>query len=72
MAPRDYKLLRTTEVRKLKEAYREKHGEMFIPFNYADFRSTKDKLAAEVYIETLKKAIEMENPYRAKFIPDDD
>lgn len=66
MAPRDYKLLRTTEVRKLKEAYREKYGEMFIPFNYADFRSTKDKLAAEVYIDTLRSAIESDTPYRVE------
>ena len=59
-------------MRKLKIAYRKKHGEMFIPFNYGDFQGTEDKLAAEVYIETLKKAIEMENPYRAKIVPDDD
>ena len=53
----------TPEVRKLKELYREKHGEMFIPFNYVDFPGTDTQLASEMYIEILKAAVESDKPY---------
>lgn len=58
--------MRTEEVRKLKEEYRLKHGEMFVPFNYADFCGSENKLAAEVYIDTLRSAIERDTPYRVE------
>ena len=64
IAKRDWELLRTKEVCDLMSAYAQKHGEMFVPFNYGDFRGTKDKTAVQVYIEVLKTAIESDVPYR--------
>ena len=63
VAPRDMAILRSDEVSELKDRYREKFGEHFICFNYADFRGTQEKCAAQVYLETLKKAVAADKPY---------
>lgn len=63
VAPRDMEILRTEEVRELKEKYQEKHKEQFICFNYADFKGTEDKCAAQIYLETLREAVKADKPY---------
>lgn len=64
VAPRDSTILRSDEVYNLKKEYREKFGEGFIPFNYSDFQGTEDIPAAQFYLETLRKAVEADEPYR--------
>lgn len=59
----DIEILRSEEVRTLKEAYLEKHKESFIFFNYADFRGSKEKCAAQEYLETLREAVKTDQPY---------
>ena len=66
VAPRDSVILRSEEMYGLKKKYREKFGEGFIPFNYADFQGTKDIPAAQIYLEVLRKAVESEAPYRVE------
>ena len=63
VAPCDMEILRTIEVRELKEAYRKKHKEQFICFNYADFQGTDEKCAAQIYLETLRTAVKADEPY---------
>lgn len=58
----DMEILCQKEVRKLREAYEEKFGEDFIPFNYRDFHWDGDKPAAAFYVEALREALEKEEP----------
>lgn len=64
IAPCDIEILRTKEVRELKEEYREKHKEQFVCFNYADFQGTEEKCAAQIYLEMLREAVKANEPYR--------
>lgn len=63
IAPCDMKILRTDEVFRLYDEYKKKFGEQFIYFNYADFQGTEEKCAAQVYLETLRAAVEADEPY---------
>lgn len=63
VAPCDSTILRSEEAYRLKKKYREKFGEGFIPFNYSDFQGTEDTPAAQIYLETLRKAVEADEPY---------
>lgn len=63
VAPRDMEILRMEEIRKLKDKYRGKFGEHFIHFNYADFKGTPEKCAAQIYLETLREAVKADAPY---------
>ncbi len=62
----DVKVLKTEEMHKLLDLYEETFGERFIAFNYADFHSDGEKCAAQVYKETLQKALNDEKPYHIK------
>lgn len=66
IAPRDSAILRSSEMLGLKKEYRNKFGEGFIPFNYSNFRGTEDTPAAKFYLETLRKAVETDEPYRVE------
>ena len=57
-------ILRTDEVSELLEAYEEKFGEDFVPFNYRDFHWDGDKPAAAFYVEALREALEKDEPTR--------
>lgn len=59
----DMKVLCTSNLRELKQKYREQFGENFIEFNYADFYRQEEKCAAQIYVETLKRALEENKPY---------
>lgn len=59
----DAEILVTDEVYQLKQKYREKFSEKFIAFNYADFQGTESKCAAQIYLETLRKAVQSDKPY---------
>ena len=63
IAPCDSGILRSDEIFRLYDEYREKFGEEFIYFNYADFHRTGEKCAAQVYLETLKEAVKADKPY---------
>ena len=63
VAPVDSPIIRSDEVQGMLDQYEEKFGERFIAFNYADFQRDGDKCAAEVYKETLRKALESDKPY---------
>lgn len=62
--PRDAKILCSDEIFRLYEEYESKFGEPFICFNYADFRGTEGKPAAQLYLETLREAVKADEPYR--------
>lgn len=64
VVPRDSAILRSSEMFDLKKEYRDKFGEGFIPFNYSDFQGTEHTPAAQIYLETLRKAVEADEPYR--------
>nr|DAQ76844.1 MAG TPA: hypothetical protein [Caudoviricetes sp.] len=59
----DSAILRSDEVRKMEKEYKERFGEWFIPFNYADFDRQGEKPAAQIYKETLEKALRENKPY---------
>jgi hypothetical protein len=63
IAPCDSGILRSDEIFRLYDEYREKFGEEFICFNYADFHRMGEKCAAQVYLETLKEAVKADKPY---------
>lgn len=63
VAPVDSVIIRSREVQGMLDQYEEKFGERFIAFNYADFQRQGDKCAAEVYKETLAKALKADKPY---------
>lgn len=60
----DMKILTSSELDELDECYFNKFGERFIRFNYGDFHRQGDKCAAQIYLETLREAIEKDKPYR--------
>lgn len=57
----DMKILGT--LREPLEQYEKKFGEQFIAFNYADFPGTKEKIAGQIYKETLERALQDDKPY---------
>lgn len=59
----DRKFLYTKENFKMQEEYEQRFGERFIEFNYADFDRQGEKCAAQIYLETLKRALEEDKPY---------
>lgn len=62
----DVQILKSDEVHKMEEEYKERFGEYFVQFNYADFQGTKEKPAAQIYKETLEKALREGKPYRVR------
>ena len=64
IAPCDMKILCSEEVTSLKKEYRERFGEQFACFNYADFQGTEEKCAAQIYLEILRQAVKSNTPYR--------
>lgn len=63
IALRDMRILRSDEVFSLYDEYEKKFGEQFICFNYADFKGTEEKCAAQIYLETLREAVKADAPY---------
>lgn len=63
IAPRDSEILRSDEIFQLYDEYEEKFGEQFAYFNYADFQGTESIPAAQVYLDTLRKAVKADKPY---------
>ena len=59
----DMKILKNKELDVLLDQYKERFGEDFIEFNYADFHRHGEKCAAQVYKETLEKALLDDKPY---------
>ena len=59
----DMKVLRDKSIRDMLTAYEKKFEEQFILFNYADFHRHGEKCAAQVYKETLEKALLDDKPY---------
>lgn len=59
----DVKIIKTREVRDMLREYEKRFGERFIAFNYGDFHWEGDKPAAQVYKETLAKALADSKPY---------
>lgn len=58
IAPCDRAILWSIEMRKLKEEYHQRFGHPFAAFNYKDFVSSADKCAAQVYLDSLKEALQ--------------
>ena len=63
VAYEDMQILTSDEVLKLKREYRERFGERFIAFNYADFPGTEDIASGQQYLDALKNALETNTPY---------
>lgn len=63
VASADSEILHSKELRALRIQYEEKFGERFMHFNYADFPGTETQLSAEMYKETLEKALLDDKPY---------
>lgn len=59
----DMTILKSPEIDDLLDKYEEKFGERFMHFNYADFPGTETQLSAEMYKETLEKALLDDKPY---------
>ncbi len=59
-------ILCSEEVRNMLKAYREKFGEPFISFNYADFQGIRGVpgSSGQQYKETLQRALEQDKPTR--------
>lgn len=60
---KDSAILRSDEVMGMQYEYMDKFGEQFIPFNYVDFPGSETQCAAEMYRETLRKALQDNKPY---------
>ena len=61
----DTKILCSDEIMDMLQAYRQKFGEGFIPFNYVDFPGIKGKQRpAEMYREALIDALKKDKPTR--------
>ncbi len=58
IAPCDRTILWSKEVRELKEEYLRMFGKPYAPFNYERFSSLGSKCAAEVYVDSLKSALQ--------------
>lgn len=63
VARADMKILCSDEVMDMRQEYEDRFGEDFIMFNYADFPGSETQLAAEMYRETLRKALADNKPY---------
>ena len=63
IAPVDRKYLYSKENYEMQEEYKRRFGEWFIAFNYADFQREGDKCSGQIYLETLKRALEENKPY---------
>lgn len=59
----DSEIIRSREVQDMLDEYEERFHERFIAFNYGDFHWDGDKPAAQVYKETLAKALADSKPY---------
>lgn len=59
----DMEYMREHKVLALRKKYKDKFGEPFISFNYIDFPRQGEKCSAQVYKETLEKALEGDKPY---------
>lgn len=59
----DAKILTSPKVMEMKDEYEKRFGERFIEFNYADFHREGEKPAAQIYRETLERALEKGEPY---------
>lgn len=59
-------ILRSNEIRTMRAEYEEKFKEKFICFNYADFRGSKDKAAAQEYKEIMQKALQADKPHHIR------
>ena len=59
----DALILKTDEVRRMKEEYEKRFGERFIVFNYDDFHRKGEKPAAQIYKEALETALPEGKPY---------
>ena len=59
----DGKYLCSDENYKMQVEYEKRFGERFISFNYADFKREGDKCAGQIYLETLKRALDENKPY---------
>lgn len=59
----DMMVLKEREVYDMLMEYRQRFHEEFIAFNYADFQDKDGKIAAQVYKETLAKALADDKPY---------
>jgi len=59
----DAEIISTREVQDMLDEYERRFGERFIAFNYGDFRGSKTQLPAEMYRETLRKALQENKPY---------
>lgn len=66
IAKEDMIILRSSEIYELYDKYRQKFGEEFMGFDYADFPGTPDKSAGQMYKETLEKALQDDKPYHIK------
>lgn len=58
----DSAVICSREVQDMLDQYEEKFGERFIAFNYVDFKRDGDRCAAQVYADTLKAALERDEP----------
>ena len=58
IAPCDRTILWSREVRQLKDEYLRIFGEPYVPFNYESFTGSDSKCAAEVYVDSLKSALQ--------------
>lgn len=59
----DFAILKQKEVREMLVEYERRFHKCFIAFNYVDFQDKDGKIAAEVYKETLAKALADNKPY---------
>ena len=60
----DGKELREGGAWEMVREYEKKFGERFLEFNYVDFKGTKEKSAAQVYLEALREALAKNEPTR--------
>lgn len=58
IAPCDRNILWSSEVRQLKEEYFSRFGEHYAPFNYETYIATDSKCAAQVYVDSLRSALQ--------------
>ena len=58
----DSLLIRTEEVKKMREEYVRRFGKRFLAFNYADFQGTEEMPAGQEYINVLRKCLEENKP----------
>lgn len=59
-------IIRSDEVQNMLDQYEERFGERFVAFNYGDFHREGDRCAAQVYRDTLAKALQDSKPYHVE------